>query len=652
MNEPKNNPGKEEDSISMLRRNLYSKDESNELKKRTNELLTPAQPKVFPEAVARMSPPLINIMDIKTKRRRKIVIRTMLGALATSIFIGGVFLTVWYRGTQQVKQSQIGIEIGAPEHFTAGSEFTYNLVVRNTSKVDWGSVDVTLTTPTGFSYESSSPEGKPSDQNISVSLPPLLENESSTFTVTGRLVGEEGSSALSRVEVRVSPKNFPKERIVQSKTTTTLISAIPLEVSIEAGSNAAVGERIAAVIHIRNLSDTKITGALLRLTPTPGMQLAVEDTGFSAEFSVVDSFWRLPDIQPLDEVVRYSVLYVTGNSGDQRELSIAVTQDQKNQTFTLRKISHVVSVTSAQISVAQTFNNDTSGKLVIGAGARVDGAIEYKNTGTNGLTDAIVKVKFEGTGLDASSITLNSGAYDPTANTITWTAASVPTLKRILPGASGKITYSFNTLPYDKFPLVPNGKNQQLIASASLDSPDLPKPTGQIRQVVSGRFFMPISTDVLMGIDAFYDDGRLGITSTGPLPPKVGEQTTYTLRTRVGSSLNDIENAKVTIILPDGVSYTNSSYKTAGDIEFNDRTNTFVWTIPLLEGLTGRSVPLHELDMQIAITPGANVRGKVVPFVQNIQFTGTDSFADIPLQAGVTDVPTTRSADSKNGDVE
>ncbi|MEK7500118.1 MAG: hypothetical protein AAB649_05945, partial [Patescibacteria group bacterium] len=116
--------------------------------------------------------------------------------------------------------------------------------------------------------------------------------------------------------------------------------------------------------------------------------------------------------------------------------------------------------------------------------------------------------------------------------------------------------------------------------------------------------------------------------------------------------LNAIEQTKVVIVLPDGVTYTNNSYKPAGEIEFNDRTNTIVWAIPLLEGLIGRAVPLSELNMQIAITPGANVRGKVVPFVQSIQVTGTDSFTDIPLQAGITDLPTTRSADAKNGDVE
>jgi hypothetical protein len=221
-----------------------------------------------------------------------------------------------------------------------------------------------------------------------------------------------------------------------------------------------------------------------------------------------------------------------------------------------------------------------------------------------------------------------------------------------LPGTEGKIAYSFNILPFAKFPLQPNGKNQQLTATASVDSPDLPKPTGQTRQVISDRFFLPVTTGVLLGMDAFYDDGRLGITSTGPVPPRVGEQTTYTLRTRIGSSLNDIENTQIVIVLPDGVSYTNQFYKTAGDIDFNARTNTMTWTIPLLEGLVGRAVPSHELNMQVAITPGGNVRGQVVPFVKSIQVRGTDSFTDVLTQASLTEFPNTRSASPQNGDVQ
>ncbi|OGY33642.1 MAG: hypothetical protein A3D99_03795 [Candidatus Andersenbacteria bacterium RIFCSPHIGHO2_12_FULL_45_11] len=642
----------EEDGISMLTRDLYARDESDEMKKRTKDLLTPKQPIVRPEAIASKKPGLINIMDARARRRRAIILWGCVALGALLIFGGGVWLTLWYRSTNQVNATHINLAINSPAHLTAGCVIQYSVAVQNTSNVDWTAADVLFTPPTGFVFQESTPVGQVSQQNISASLGSLAANETKTFSVSGRLIGEEGETALARAEVSISPINYQKERITASQTATTIIGALPLDISIEAAKSAAVGERIAAIIHVRNLSDIPIEGAALKLSPPAGMQLAVEDSGFSPDFSVIDSFWKLPTLKPLDEIVRYSVLYVNGASGDRRELGISIIQQQKDRVFTLRDISHVVAVTSSQLTVGQTFNKDVSSKLIVAAGQRIDGAVQYKNTGSTGLTDAIVKVKFEGTGLDPATIKLTSGAYDPTTSTITWTAASLPALKNVLPGSGGEIPYSFTILPYDKFPLQPNGKNQQLIATASLDSPDLPTPTGQARQVISDRFLLPVQTGILLGVDAFYDDGRLGITSTGPLPPKVGEQTTYTLRTRIGSTLNDVESMKIVIVLPDGVAYTNKMYKTIGEADFNDRTNTMTWTMPLMEGLTGRATPPQELDMQIAITPGENVRGQEVRLMQSIKATGTDSFTDGVVEATITEYPTTRGASQLNGEVE
>src|SRR3990167_8689485 len=611
----------EEDGISMLTRDVWAGDEGEEMKKRTKDLLTPKQPIVRPEAIASKKPGLINIMDARARRRRAIILWGCVALGALLIFGGGVWLTLWYRSTNQVNATHINLAINSPAHLTAGGVIQYSVAVQNTSNVDWTAADVLFTPPTGFVFQESTPVGQVSQQNISASLGSLAANETKTFSVSGRLIGEEGETALARAEVSISPINYQKERITASQTATTIIGALPLDISIEAAKSAAVGERIAAIIHVRNLSDIPIEGAALKLSPPAGMQLAVEDSGFSPDFSVIDSFWKLPTLKPLDEIVRYSVLYVNGASGDRRELGISIIQQQKDRVFTLRDISHVVAVTSSQLTVGQTFNKDVSSKLIVAAGQRIDGAVQYKNTGSTGLTDAIVKVTFEGTGLDPATIKLTSGAYDPTTSTITWTAASLPALKNVLPGSGGEIPYSFTILPYAKFPLQPNGKNQQLIATASLDSPDLPTPTGQARQVISDRFLLPVQTGILLGVDAFYDDGRLGITSTGPLPPKVGEQTTYTLRTRIGSTLND-------------------------------RTNTMTWTMPLMEGLTGRATPPQELDMQIAITPGENVRGQEVRLMQSIKATGTDSFTDGVVEATITEYPTTRGASQLNGEVE
>lgn len=639
----------EDSSISMLRKSLYSRDEPEELKKRASVLFAPEQPHVMEESMVKEQPELIDAMSIRTARQKKIGFWVAIGVGVVIIFILAVVLTMWYRGTQQVSQSQVGVSITAPANFIAGGALKYVVTVTNNSHVAWGNVNVLFTLPQGFIYTSSTPTAQVSVKDMTVQLPPLASKASETFEVVGQLVGDQGNTSIAQVQVTVSPANYPKEQITQTAQTSTVLSAIPLDVSIEATKQAAVGERIAAIIHIRNLGTTPIENAVLQLSPDPGMQLATEDSGFSPDFSVLDSFWRLPPIKPLDQIDRYAVLYVQGNAGDQRQLGITINELQNGQTYTLRNIAQVITVSTAQVAVSQSFNGSSSGKFVVSPNQAMTGELDYKNMGTTGLTDAIVKVHFEGAGLDASTIKLKSGSYDPTNNTITWTAASLPELKNILPGQSGKIPYSFNILPYNQLPLA---KNQQLVATASIDSPDLPAPTGQSRQVISDRYLMPISAGILLGMDAFYDDGRLGIVSAGPLPPQVGQQTTYTVRVHLGSTSNDVSNMQVKMVLPDGVSYTNHTYMSTGSIDYNDRTNTVVWTINPLKGLTGRSIPQEELDFQVGITPGADKRGHEVLLVQSITAAGTDSYVGGNVKTTLTDMPTTRTASPQNGDVQ
>src|SRR3989344_7782405 len=161
----------QEGSISMLRRNLYAKDEPEELKKRTRELLTPKKPKTFPEAIAREMPALTNVMQEKANRRRKMIRWSAIGVLGALVFAGGIWLTVWYRSTKQVAQSHIQLELSAPSRFTAGEVIEYGMKVTNNSRMEWTTVDVIFTPPAGFTYESSNPEGKPSDKNVTISLP-------------------------------------------------------------------------------------------------------------------------------------------------------------------------------------------------------------------------------------------------------------------------------------------------------------------------------------------------------------------------------------------------------------------------------------------------------------------------------------------------
>src|SRR5258708_3766164 len=161
MDEPTNNenpvPREEDSNISMLCRDLYALKEPEELIKRSEELFTPKQPVVLHEEMVESQPELVDAMTGKMKRRKSALKWILVAAAGVFIFVLAIALTLWYRSTQQVNESQVGVEITAPSNFIAGGLMKYTVTVRNNSHVNWGTVNVLFTPSSGFVYKTSTP---------------------------------------------------------------------------------------------------------------------------------------------------------------------------------------------------------------------------------------------------------------------------------------------------------------------------------------------------------------------------------------------------------------------------------------------------------------------------------------------------------------
>lgn len=654
-NEPNKapSPSNDDSNIHLLRKQLYANRESAEVEKRVRDLQVPTPKKKQEDLLTddEAKPDLVNVMESRNMKHRRWLMWGGIGVLVVAIFAVAVGSTLWYRQSQQVEQEDLGLSISAPSEFTAGDEIQYVVQYSNDSRVSWYDSEVIFTPPSGFRFTQSTPQSTQSGSNYVFSLGTLSPGQRGEVTISGHLIGEQQANVLARAELAISPENFDKARFQRSETVSTTIVAVPLDISIEAAANAADGERVVGIIRVRNTSNNPISGGLLRLQSIGGIQFVTEDETFSPGFSVIDSWWELPTIEPLQEVTRTVVLHVNGQAGERRTLEMEAIIKEGEALFIQRKINHVITVSASELTVDQTINDSTESQ-VITAEQLLRGVVKYKNTGTTGLKNVVVSVQFEGSGLDASNLKLTGGAYNPTNQTITWTSASIPELATVLPSQEGEIVYEFAVLPTDSFPTDESGKNQTLVVTASIDSPDLPKPNGQERRIISDRLALPIGTQLTLEADAFYDDGRLGLPSSGPVPPKVGEQTTYTLRFRSGSTFNDAGEVKMVAVLPDGIQYTDKTYKTTGDIEFNDRTQEITWTIPVVSGLSGRAAPAPELHVQVALTPGENLRNTVVELLQSATVEGLDLFTDERVTTSLTTFPTTETASPQNGTVQ
>lgn len=648
-------PDKDDDSqLQVLKRQLYARDEPAELAQRTKRLSqVPAQQgQPYGEVAAKAGTPFTDALARRTAQRRRTLRWALVVGIIVLAFAAAVGGTLWYRSAHQVRSGDIGLTLAGPEAATSGENITYTVTFENKSLENWQQVQVGFEAPSGWRLEGSEPEVRPDGPGYVYDAGELAAGARGELFIRGILIGEQNASLLSKATITFAPANDPKGARTATATLTTIIRAVPLEVSIEASKDAASGERLLGVVHVKNISSAAQQNVYLALHVPAGMQLSTQDPQFSADFSVPDARWNLPALEPLDEIVRTIVFYVDGATGENRSLEVEVGVKEGERQFVQRTVSHVVAIAGSEVALEQEYGGQ-GGDQVVTAGQKISGKITFRNTGNVGLKSVVVKLAFEGTGLDPAKLQLKGGAYNPTTKTITWTSATVPALTVLNPNQTGEITYDLAVLPTAQFPTATGGGvNNAIVATATIDSPDIATALGQERRVVTDRTVLSVATDLTAEAIAFYDDGRLNIPSTGPLPPNVGEQTTYTLRFRLGSTLNDVGDVRLAAVLPDGVAYTDKTYKTTGEVTYNERTGEVIWHIPLMKGLTGRAAPAEDLHVQVAITPGENKRGESIELLQSVKAEATDEFVDQPVSVSVDKLPTTETASPGKGKVQ
>lgn len=642
-----------DDELRRLEQELYATTEPAELKERSEELARLGHIDTAGEFI-RTGPrqeegKFTDVHPLMVHRRRRLLLINGIGLLVFIIFTVAALGTWWYRLSRQVNDGQVVLELFGPTEATSGQEVSYRVSYGNNSLVEWQDVEVIFEPPSGFTFKDTDAALDTSGRQYVARIGNLPPNEQRAFRVNGYLVGEQNESGLIKTQIVLTPVNFPSGAFTKETEITTAIVAFTLEMAVEASRDVAPGERIQVPIQVRNVGDEPLEGAYLKLGPGEGITLAVEDPAFSPEFSVPNSRWQLPTIQPLQTLTRTMAAYVEGPPGGQLVLDVEAGIASQGKDFVQRRVQSVFQMSLSELAVEQEFLASKN-ELVVQPSQKIDGVVRYRNSGNIGLKNAIVTLQFEGQGLDPASLRLPTGAYDSRTRRITWTAATVPALRLLQPQQEGELHVQFATLPVESFPKSgDHTQNFTIVTTAAVDSPDLPTPVGQTRQVFSDRFVMSVATAVDLRAEVLYDDGRLGIFSTGPHPPQVGKETTYTLRLQAGSLLNDLGTTRVTATIPDGVRYTGKHFRTAGELDFNDRTGEIAWSLPLLNAGTGRLRPHEELQLQVSVTPAEHLLGSKIELLHNLRIEGVDQFTESTVQYEYDDVVETENVRTETG---
>lgn len=559
--------------------------------------------------------------DERGKHRRK-MLAIALGGMAVVLLIGG--LLVKLRSGIFSEESVVIALLGNAE--TRSAELaTFDFEYRNDN---WMSIDNAVII---FEYpESFHPEPlakldikKSRAEYVLGEVPAQTRGK---VTLSGKFYGSKGDQAKVQATLRYSPSALSTLYEKRTERTVTLVSS-PLFFEMSAPLELASDQEAQYEIRYGNNGDTSFSNLKVKL------EYPVEFVFTEAEPQPSEgkNIWEVGVLPPRGEgkiVVRGRL---TGLRDEQKLVQGGIGIVQGDGTFlSYGDHSRKTKIVASPFSIRQVVNGQSA--LSIGPGEPLHYEIEYRNDGNIGIRDAIVSISLDSPYLDFSTLQFvgnSRGAYDQSRKIIFWKASDVPALSRVEAGQSGKIAFnikSFSGLE-KRFPGV---RNPIIQSVAKIESTDIPAIVGITKVVASATLPIKLNTIVTPVLKGYYQDAT--IPNTGPMPPMVGQETTYTFHFTLANSSNDVKDAQASIFLPTGVRYTGKRLPESESFIYNERSNELIWRPGLLGAGTERKI-----TFQLSVTPDPSSVNQEVILISRMVVTGKDTFTerDIRLeQAG------------------
>jgi hypothetical protein len=308
----------------------------------------------------------------------------------------------------------------------------------------------------------------------------------------------------------------------------------------------------------------------------------------------------------------------------------------------LNSLAHTVTIKKPFIEVKLFINGINQREYAVDSKTPIRGEIEWTNNLDTKVNDLEIRAKISGNAVNRGTISTQEGFFNSSTDTITWDKNSIRSFREINPGDSGSVSFSVSPLslfstageilanPSINIDVSISGKESvEGYETADLDNSD--------------RGVVRIISDVGFAGKALYYSGPF--TNKGPIPPKVEEETTYTVQWSLSNTANNISKAVLRGSLPSWVNFVGTFSPSLENLTFNSSTREIVWNIGSISKGTGIVTAGRAVSFQIALTPSLSQVGNIPVIVNEGILTGHDDFANVDVRVSKTSLRTSLSSD-------
>ncbi len=507
------------------------------------------------------------------------------------------------------------LEILGPETVELAEDFEYIVKYKNNGAVRLEEPKLIFEYP----KQALPPENKPLWQEIP--LDDIYPGEEKTVSFKARLFGKEGENIIAKASLSYRPKNL-KARYESVTTFTTQIKSFPLTFEFDLSSKIESGNDF--TFRINYFSNLKYPLTDLRI------QL---DYPFGFEFisSVPKSLEKNEWIIPVLNQSQGGRIEISGRLlGEVSEAKIFRAKLgilKEGEFVLLKEIQKGVEVMKPSIYLRQEINGNP--QYVALPGQWLHYEIYLKNIGDEPLTNLFMISQLEGEAFDFQTIKSDLGQTEPGSNSLIFDWQRVPKFQYLVPMEEGKVEFWIklkDDLGRVKEPIL---RNKIFI--------------NQVKE----EFITKISSKLEISQKGYFYDDVFG--NSGPIPPKVGESTTYTIIWQVKNYYSPVKNIKVKALLPQGVELIAGKIfpqEEASKFAFDSQSREIVWSVGDLEGGSGILTPAKSIAFQIAFTPNESQRGQTPEIISEAKIIGEDSWTERIIETTAKSINTTLADDA------
>ncbi len=538
----------------------------------------------------------------------------MKGKLTIFIIILFLILLIagfWYYQKNVYSKEILKLEILGPTEAELAQEIEYIVKYKNNGNILLEEPKLT------FEYPKNSVVVAEAEQGTSLrqerELPDIYPGEEKTIHFRGRLLGKENEAKTAKVWLSYHPKNL-RARYESATTSTTLIKSIPLTFEFDIPSRIDSGKE--SLFRLNYFSSLNY--------PLSSLRIKVEyPAGFEFQESQPKALgsneWEIPLLNRTEggRIIISGIL--SGEVGETKIFRANLGIWQEGEFILLKEIVRGVEIAQPSIFISQKIND--SPQYIATPGDYLHYEIFFKNTGEKILENLFLVVQLGKEIFDFDALQTGFGQAQKEAGSIIWDHTTVPQLKFLSGMEEGKVEFWIKV----KQELPQNPVIRTKIS------------VGQAKE----EFVNKISSKLEISQKGYFQDEVFG--NSGPIPPKVGERTTYTIIWQVKNYYSDVKNVKVKTILPQGVDLTGKIFpeEESSRFAFDSQSREIVWLVGDLEKGKGVSNQAPFISFQIALIPQSFQKGLTPEIINKAQITGEDSWAEIVLESYSPSVNTT-----------